>query len=211
MMNLLIDSSNPGIDIFGFRIYYYAVIIVFGMIVAMLTAAILMKKKGLKVDDLYTYIIFALPIGLLCARLYLYLFPYKGQTTDWSTFFDFRNGGLAIYGGIIGGALAILVTSIVKKQNFFDIADCVAPGVMMAQAIGRWGNFVNQEAFGNLVAEESMQWFPYAVYIDHLGEWHQATFFYESMWNVIGFIIVMLLIFKWKNMRTMNLKVALFL
>jgi len=203
MMNLLLDANNPGIDIFGFRIYYYAIIIVFGMIVAMTVTAFLMKKKGMKVDDLYTYVIFALPIGLLCARLYLYLFPYQGQTTDWSTFFDFRNGGLAIYGGIIGGALTLLVVSLVKKQNFFDIADCAAPGVMIAQAIGRWGNFVNQEAFGNLVTEESMQWFPYAVYIEHLDEWHQATFFYESMWNVVGFIIVLLLIFKWKNMRTM--------
>lgn len=69
--------------------------------------------------------------------------------------------------------------------------DIGGPGLIIGQAIGRWGNFVNQEAFGNLVTNEALQWFPYGVYIDKLGEWHQATFFYESMWNLIVFAVLL--------------------
>lgn len=197
-MNFLL---NPGITIFGFTIYYYAIIIVTGMALAIFLMHYFMKRKALDPDDMYTYVLIMLPVAILSARLYFYLFPYEGQTSDWSTFFQFRNGGIAIYGGIIGGFLAILVTSLVKKQNTFDIIDCIIPGLLIAQAIGRWGNFVNQEAYGNLVTDPSLQWFPYAVFIENKGAWYQATFFYESFINLIGFIVLMLLIFKWKGMR----------
>jgi len=196
--NLLL---NPGITIFGFTIYYYAIIIVFGMALAIFLMHYLMKKKALNPDDMYTYVLILLPTAILSARLYFYLFPYEGQTSDWSTFFQFRNGGIAIYGGVIGGFLAVLITSLCKKYNTFDITDCIAPGLMLAQAIGRWGNFVNQEAYGNLVTNPSLQWFPYAVFIDSKNAWYQATFFYESAINLIGFAILMILIFKWKGMR----------
>jgi phosphatidylglycerol:prolipoprotein diacylglycerol transferase len=73
-----------------------------------------------------------------------------------------------------------------------DTLDVAAPGLILGQAIGRWGNFVNQEAFGNIVTDPSLQSFPYSVYIDRLGEWHQATFFYESMWNLIVFAVLMI-------------------
>ena len=86
------------------------------------------------------------------------------------------------------------------KFPLFRFLDLVVPSLVIGQVIGRWGNFVNQEAFGNLVADPSLQFFPYAVYIDALGEWHQATFFYESMWNVC--LLVAILIVSRKEPKT---------
>ena len=87
-----------------------------------------------------------------------------------------------------------------RKQGLIRFLNLVVPSLVLGQAIGRWGNFVNQEAFGNLVAEPSLQFFPYGVYIDALGEWHQATFFYESMWNVC--LLTAMLIVSRKNPKT---------
>lgn len=89
----------------------------------------------------------------------------------------------------------------VKKQNFYQISDLIIPGLLIAQCIGRWGNFVNQEAFGNVVTDPSWQFFPFAVYIDRLGGWYQATFFYESLCTGIGFVIVMFML-RSKHYRT---------
>lgn len=187
--------DNPGIDIFGFRIYYYAIIIVIGMLVAILIATFLFKKRGMNPDDLMTYALAAIPFGVLGARLFFFLFPYAGTTSDWSQFFNFRNGGLAIYGGVIGGAATVFVVSLLKKQNFFQVADCCIVGVIIAQSIGRWGNFVNQEAHGAEITNPAWQWFPIGVNIS--GTWYQATFFYESFWNLIGFAFLLVYSLKW--------------
>ncbi|MEG1710990.1 MAG: prolipoprotein diacylglyceryl transferase [Clostridia bacterium] len=193
---------NPGIEIFdGFVIYYYAIIIVTGMIFAMWLMTVLLKHQGKSPDDMYTYVIVLLPIAMLSARLYTFIFPHEGEIVDWSRFFMFRDGGIAIYGGVIGGLLSVITVSLIKKQNTIDIIDTIVPGLIAAQAIGRWGNFVNQEAYGQLVTDPKLQWFPMSVFIDDKNAWFQATFFYESVWNLIGFAIMMLLIFKWKYVK----------
>ena len=102
------------------------------------------------------------------------------------------NGGLAIYGGVIGGFLTACVFCKRKNIPLLKFLDIAVPSLVLGQAIGRWGNFVNQEAFGNLVANPNLQFFPYAVYIDALQEWHQATFFYESMWDFAVFGLLFL-------------------
>ena len=102
-------------------------------------------------------------------------------------------GGLAIYGGIIGGLLAGFIYSRVKKLNFLTLADLAAPGFAIGQAVGRWGNFFNQEAYGRVVAAAWMKRFPVAVFIDADGLWHYATFFYESLW-CLGIVIVILVL-----------------
>ncbi len=101
-----------------------------------------------------------------------------------------NNGGLAIYGGIIGGLIALIIYGRVKKIETIKLTDMVVPALIIGQVIGRWGNFFNEEAFGPLVTNEALQWFPYSVYIRAEGAWHMATFFYESMWNLIGFFII---------------------
>ena len=187
---------NPHITIFGIDIYYYALIIVSGMILAIILTGILLKKRGYPSDSAYIYAIAVIPIAVLSARLYFFIFPYKGETSDWSRFWNFRDGGLGIYGGIIVGAIALLITAYILKHKLLVAADCAIPGVALAQAIGRWGNFVNQEAYGNLITNKDWQWFPAAVYIDKEGGWFNATFFYESIWNLIGVTFMLLLFFK---------------
>lgn len=194
-MTNLLNLDNPGITIFGIKIYYYALILVSGIVAAIFITIFLGKKRGVKSDDVLTYAIVCILCGFLGARIYFFLFPYAGQTSDWSEFFNFRSGGLALYGAVIGGALGMVATALATKKDFFAIADSAIPGLMIAQAIGRWGNFVNQEAYGALVTNENLQWFPYAVHLDN-GTWHQATFFYESTWNLIGAAVLIFLFLR---------------
>ena len=98
---------------------------------------------------------------------------------------------------MIGGLVTAILFCRHHKFPLFRFLDLVVPSLVLGQSIGRWGNFVNQEAFGNLVANPSLQFFPYAVYINALGEWHQATFFYESMWNLC-LLIAMLIVSRKK-------------
>ncbi|MEG2015356.1 MAG: prolipoprotein diacylglyceryl transferase, partial [Clostridia bacterium] len=205
MINIIsevfIQFGERAVSIFGFPIYYYALLIVLGMCLGMLVASYLMKKSKLDGFSVVDYCVWLLPLGILGARLYFFIFPYNGKPSDWSEFFNFRNGGLGIYGGVILGYITCYIIARVKKHNFFKITDCMLPGVLLAQAIGRWGNFVNQEAFGNIITNTSLQWFPYGVYIESLQEWHQATFFYESVCTFLGFIICLIL-FNNKHYRT---------
>lgn len=192
-------SGNPAVAIFGVGITYYALIIVTGMVLAILLITYLFKKCGLNPDDVLDYAIILIPCAVLGCRLYFFMFPYEGTTSDWSEFFNFRSGGLAIYGGVIAGYIVVRVVSYFKMHKFERVADIIAVGLLMAQAIGRWGNFVNQEAYGNVVDNPALQWFPYAVHIG--SSYYQATFFYESFLNIIGAVVAFLLITRWKNYK----------
>jgi phosphatidylglycerol:prolipoprotein diacylglycerol transferase len=187
------DSGRPALFLFGVPIYLYGLIIVTGMCVAIIVAGLLLKRRGIDPYDVTIYALAVIPLGVLGARLYVYIFPWEGQAANWSTFLNFRGGGLGIYGGVIMGFLAALVTAKIKKQDFGLVIDCLLTGVIIAQSIGRWGNFANQEAFGNLVTDPNLQFFPYAVFIDARNAWYQATFFYESVATFVGFIICLLL------------------
>ena len=194
-------AFNPSIKIFGIDVYYYAIIIVSGMAVAIWLFSRFLKKKGYDPYDAVDYALWIIPFAILGARLYFFLFPYDGTQSDWSRFWNFRDGGLGIYGGVIAGYIAGWIVARVKKHNFFQVMDCIVPGLLIAQCIGRWGNFVNQEAYGNLITDPNWQFFPFAVFIDAKGAWYQATFFYESFCTGIGFIISLFLL-KSKNYKT---------
>ncbi|HIY78578.1 MAG TPA: prolipoprotein diacylglyceryl transferase [Candidatus Borkfalkia excrementavium] len=188
---------NPGITIGGFTIYYYAIIIVSGIIIASILGGIMFKHRNIPADWLLDFLICILPLGIIGARVYYCAFdPDMKTLADWFSFESIRQGGLAIYGGIIGGAIGVVIFCLIHKINFLRVADCAIPSVVLAQGIGRWGNFANQEAYGNLVTNPDLQWFPYAVYIDEQGAWYQATFFYESMSCILIFLI--LYTFAWK-------------
>ncbi len=193
--------ANPHITVFGIDVYYYAIIIVSGIAVAIALFAYFLKKKGYDGYDAVDYALWIIPLAILGARLYFFLFPYEGQPSNWGTFWRFRNGGLGIYGAVIVGYTVAYIVAKIKKQNFFQITDLIIPGLLIAQCIGRWGNFVNQEAYGNLVTNPDLQWFPYAVFIDAKNAWYQATFFYESLCTGIGFVITMFMI-RSKHYRT---------
>lgn len=193
MGTLLLD--NPGFTIFRFKIYWYAVIMMFSIVVATAVMLILCRRRNIS-TEYYMYFIICVPCGIIGARLF-YCITGNVPLSDW---LKFRDGGMSIIGALIGGIGAGLVTSIIKKINFFRLADCVLVGIPLAQAIGRWGNFVNQEVYGGVVTNTALQWFPFAVNIN--GEWHYAFFFYESMINLVWFCV--LFAFAWNFAKKPN-------
>ncbi|MEG1500181.1 MAG: prolipoprotein diacylglyceryl transferase, partial [Clostridia bacterium] len=177
------------------QIKWYGVIIATSMLIAVLISMKCAKKRGLTSDDIISLALLVIPFSIVFARLYYVIF--SGRTYTFWEIFKVWEGGMAIYGGLIGGAIAIAIFCKWKKKNFLDFADIIVPSLILAQAIGRWGNFANQEAYGLLVTNQSMQWFPFAVFIEAEGAWHLATFFYESLWNLIGFAVLLKVL--WSN------------
>ncbi len=192
-------------NLFGFEglnIHWYGILICTGIVLGVLVAIRLAKKKGYNSDLVIDLILLALPISIVCARLYYVAFEWEMFADDLGKIFRIWEGGIAIYGAVIGAVIACAIFAKWRKLKIGDILDIGAPALILGQAIGRWGNFVNQEAFGNAVTDPAMQWFPYAVNItkqhtvfDEVSkqwiacshEWHLATFFYESVWNFLVF------------------------
>lgn len=183
-------------SIFGLDIKFYGIIIGLGMLLGIIVAMKNAKFRNISSDDIITLALFVLPLAVIGARLYYVIFS-SNSYTFWEIFAIWE-GGLAIYGGVIGGAIGVALFCIIKKKNFFDIADIAVPSLILGQAIGRWGNFFNQEAFGYEVLNKSLQWFPFSVYIESTGTWHLATFFYESMLNFAIFVGLFFLLRKVK-------------
>ncbi len=183
----------------GFNIAWYGVIIGCGMLLACLLAGWRAKRAGYKTDLILDFVLWAIPIAVVCARLYYVIFEWDYYSQDLTRILAFREGGLAIYGGVIGGIATAVIFCRIQRFPLLRLMDFAMPSLILGQAIGRWGNFVNQEAFGNRITDPGLQFFPYGVYIERLGEWHQATFFYESMWNLAVFIIMMLVARKVKK------------
>lgn len=196
LADVLFGANHRGIIIFGFEIYYYALCIVAGMIVAAGLSMLMMKRRNMSPDLILMAFIVCVPCALIGARVY-YCITDGMNIALWFNWDSIRDGGLSILGGLIGGVLAALVFCYVKKINFFRLADCVVPTILLAQAMGRWGNFFNQEVYGFEVTNPALQWFPLAVYIEKLGQWHYALFFYEGIINVIGFALLYTLAWKW--------------
>ena len=186
--------------IFGNEIRWYGIIIACGVLAAFFVSSILAKKKGLDFDLILDGFLWSFPIAVIGARLYYVAFEYK----NYHSFLDvinIRNGGLAIHGGLIAGILTAYIFTRVKKVNFFKYIDVVMPGVILAQAIGRWGNFMNQEAHGGPVTEAFISKFPQFIQDGMLinGTYYHPTFLYESIWNLIVFGILIFILFKKGN------------
>ncbi len=191
--------------VFGLEIYYYAVMILIGVLLAVIVVSLLFKRRNIPVSWVIDLLLCVLPLGIVGARTFSVLTDPGSSITEW--FSGFRDGGLSITGGIIGGALGVVLFCLIHKINFFRVADCLLPGVILAQAMGRWGNFFNQEVYGGLVSDPSMQWFPFAVYIERTGTWHYAFFFYEMLANLVIFALLFTLMWKF-NKRPHGLSMA---
>lgn len=175
----------------GMDIAWYGIIIAAGIIMGVAVTLSESKRKGYKSDLIFDFLILAIPLAIVCARIYYVAFEWDTYAGDFYKAIAVWQGGIAIYGAVIGGIIAAFIVCKIKKFPLLRLLDITAPGLVLGQAIGRWGNFMNQEAFGNLIINPSRQFFPFAVYIQRLGEWHQATFFYESMWDFGVFILLM--------------------
>ena len=192
-------------EIFGKPIYWYGVIIMLGIVAAFIHAMIRSKREGFTPDDVLDLGIFTVVFGVLGARLYYVLTTL--DTHEYKNIIDvfaIWEGGLAIYGGIIAGCTALVLTAMYKKINPLKVMDAVGPGVMLAQAIGRWGNFMNGEAYGYEVPADSLL-YPFRMgllseYTDTglTMHYYHPTFLYESLWNLTGFIIICFLYRKKK-------------
>lgn len=184
------EFTREYIGIGGFVIYWYGVLIATGALLALFIASKREKSHGIKEGTMLDTALAALPAGVIGARAY-YVLMRPDEFHSFSDVINVRGGGLAIYGGLILGIFAGFVCSRVKKQSFIAMFDAAAPGIALAQAIGRWGNFLNREAFGVPVTDSALQFFPFAVYIPGSG-YHAATFFYESLWCFVIFLLLTL-------------------
>lgn len=169
---------------------WYSCLIALGIVLALVWACREEKRVGLPKDTMIDLALWLVPAGIIGARLYYVAFAWDVFAQNPLSILYIWQGGLAIYGGLIGGALAAIVFARHKKLPLARILDCIVPGLALAQAIGRWGNYFNMEAFGQQVTDPAWQFFPFAVLIPSAegGVWHQATFFYESAWNMAVFI-----------------------
>lgn len=169
-------------SIFGIDVMWYGILMALGMIIGTLLAIKEGKRVGIKEDDILDLAIVAIPSGLIGARLYYVIFNWDYYSKNISQILNFRGGGMAIHGALIGGILAGYLFSRYKKMSFFKLADTVIIGVPLAQAIGRWGNFINQEAHGGPTN------LPWGIMVN--GEKVHPTFLYESIWNIGIFIFL---------------------
>ncbi|MDO5690431.1 MAG: prolipoprotein diacylglyceryl transferase [Tissierellia bacterium] len=160
-------------SIFGFEIMWYAILIGLGMLAGILLAEREAKRRGLNSDHLMDVLMVALPLSIVGARVYYVLFEWEYFRAHPEQILNIRGGGLAIYGGIITAYLTAYFMAKKKKLSFLTLADITAPSLALGQSIGRWGNFINQEAYGY---ETNLPW---AVLIDGVG--HHPTFLYESI------------------------------
>ena len=207
--------SNTGIlieDLFGidgFDVYWYGFLITCAFLLAFFVVSFFANRRGHYKDLTLDMLIVTVIGAIVGARLYYVIFEWesyyvKGNfLATLSNVVDIRKGGLAIYGGIILCVIGLTVFAFIKKIKPIQLLDLCAPALSLGQAIGRWGNFFNQEAHGLPVEGRAWQFFPYAVYIDDPkgGEpvgWYQATFFYESMWCLLIFGVLLYIFFRQK-------------
>ena len=175
---------NPvAFTLFGLEVRWYGIFIATGALLAIFFAEKLIERNPRVPKEAAVDVsIFALPLGILGARTYYVLFEWQYYSAHLSEVLAIRNGGLAIHGGLIGGSLAIFIYCRTKKISFFELLDMLAPGVVLAQGIGRWGNFMNGEAHGGVTTV------PWAINVG--GQMVHPTFLYESMLDVGIFLFL---------------------
>lgn len=198
-LGISFEFSNVAFSIFGLDIYWYGIIVMCAMIVALCYVFLRAKRFNINADALTSIITWAIVGGVVGLRLYYIIFNHKNIHTFFEAI-NIRNGGIAIYGGLIGGSLALTVAARAKNVKLLPLLDLMAGGVMIAQAIGRWGNFFNMEAFGY---NTSLPWGMTSLPIKRMLGALQATgigvnpdlpvhpcFLYESVWCLLGFIFI---------------------
>ena len=196
--------NRVAFNIFGFNVYYYSLCILLGVIVAYILITREGKKQGLQKEFISDLIFYTLIIGILGARVYYCVFNLDYYLANPSEILKIYNGGLAIHGGVIAGLIFVYLYTKKKNVSFIKILDIVAPAVIIAQSFGRWGNFFNQEAHGGITTYQNLKNMHIPEFIIngmHIeGKYYYPTFFFESIWCLIGFIILMIAR-KNKNLR----------
>ena len=194
---------NNSFSILGINITYYALCILLGVIVAYFIITKLSKKHNINSRYMDDIIFYGLLSGIIGARLYYVLFNLDYYLNNINEIVMIWHGGLAIHGGIIFGALFVYLYSRKNKLNFIELTDIILPGVIIAQGIGRWGNFFNQEAYGMMVSKGLLEKLLIPKFIIegmHInGNYYLPTFYIESIFCIIGFILIMIISKKTKR------------
>lgn len=186
--------ASDGIVIFGLKIYFYALVIISGALLGAFLASKEAKRRGYNPETIWDVLPWILIAGIIGARLWHVFTPSSSILINGVNpyfihpleAFNFRQGGLGIPGGVIAGVLALFLYTRKKKLNFATWLDVLASGLALAQGIGRWGNFFNQELYG---LKTNVTWFPFAVKIN--GEYYLAAFFYEFVWNLLNMLLLL--------------------
>ncbi len=189
-------------SIFGFNVYWYGITASLGLFLGMTVAYLLAKNKNRFLpDEIINVALIALPFGIIGARLYYVLFRWDYYSQHIGEIFAIRDGGLAFHGGLILGIIAGIIYCHIRKIPLGHILDCCGPALLLGQGIGRWGNFFNQEAHGGTVSETFIRHFPDFIQKGMLidGNYYHPTFLYEFLWNMLFFVIIMLLWNKYKE------------
>lgn len=198
--------NRVAFNLFGMPIYWYGVIIAIGLIMGIITASLAAKKLGEKDDIILDIVLVCTPVSVVFARLYYVIFKWDMYKNNLMDIFDIRSGGIAIYGAVIGAVLAAYVYAKAKKKNPLFVFDVGSVGLITGQMIGRWGNFVNQEAFGS---NTSLPWGmtskTVSEYLENLKMSGvnvnpdipvHPTFLYESIWSLGVLIILFVIVYK---------------
>ena len=169
-------------------IHFYGMIIAFGLILAVVYATRRSKQFGIKEDDVLDGVLYVTPFAVLCARAYYCIFSWEHYADDPIRLLYIWEGGLAIYGGVLGAAIGVTVLCRVKRIKLPAMLDLVSLGFLIGQSIGRWGKFFNREAFG----AETDTFLRMGLMNRYTGDvtYYHPTFFYESLWNAIGFLLL---------------------
>lgn len=208
-LGIYLKNVPRSFSVFGFEIAFYGLIIGIGVMAGLLTAVQIAKRTGQNPDDYWDFSIWAVLFSVIGARLYYVAFSWEDYKDNLLNIFKLRSGGLAIYGGVIAAFITLFVWCRIKKKNPLLIGDTAMPGLILGQAIGRWGNFMNREVFGDYYNGLFSMQIPISDVRDrsditeniasHIPEGANyinvhPTFLYESVWNL--FIFVLLLIYR---------------
>ena len=213
-LHIFLEDVGKNIMIGDFAIAYYGIVIALGMLGGVALATYIAKKSGQNPDDYYDIAIYSIIFAIVGARLYYVAFKWEYYSQDLTRILNIREGGLAIYGGVIAAVITVYICSKIKKLDFGLVVDTAGPGLILGQCVGRWGNFFNREAFGgytdNLFAMQlpvsavrnsdiTMELREHIMVVDGISYIQvHPTFLYESMWN---FCLLVLLLIYWKHRK----------
>ncbi len=185
-LGLEFEVSRSLFSVFGIEVYTYGLLIALGVVLGFVYATREIQRQGISQDDFLNMFLIGVPAAIVCARLYFVIFSWDSYKDNLMDIFNIRGGGIAIYGGVIGAAASVLIYCRAKKIDAKKVFDILAVGLLIGQAIGRWGNFVNGEAFGGHTD------LPWAMTIRQDGiliaNSVHPTFFYESALNALGIL-----------------------
>lgn len=196
---ILLTINRTAFHIGSLPVQWYGILIVTGIIIAYVVAQKEAVKLGFKDDLIADLLLWAIPISIISARAYYVIMRWDYYSQHPDRIIKIWEGGIAIHGALIGAFVTAYIFTRMRKISFFKLADIAAPSILIGQIIGRWGNFINQEAYGGPVSRAFLEnlhlpnWLIEQMYVEASSTYVHPTFLYESMWNVIGLIIVLVL------------------